>query len=263
MEGLFRRRSFLKSILAAGTLAATGESLAQPAADSREYYHLRRYQLSRGPGEQICAQYFAHSLIPALNRLGFAKIGVFSLDIGPETPVLYLLITGSDLSRLVNVHESLQKDDDFMKNGAPFWSAPASSPVYESIESHLLSAFHGWPKLTPPPAGSRIFQLRTYESPCDRDHLRKIEEFHSGEFEIFARSGAKQVFYGDALIAPRMPSLTYMLSFADLAELDAVWNRFRNDAQWKKLSADSRYGFEPIVSKTTNLVLRPTEYSQI
>jgi hypothetical protein len=263
MEQHMLRRSFLKTALAAGALGVADQSLAQTAPEPREYYQLRRYVLVRGPGEQLCAQYFAHSLIPALNRLGIAKVGAFSLEIGPETPTLYLLIASSDLSKLVNIHAALQQDEEFMKTGAPFWSAPATAPPYEYVESQLLAAFHGWPKLTPPPSGKRIFQLRTYMSPCDRDHLRKIEMFHSGEFEIFARSGAKQVFYGDALIGPHTPSLTYMLSFADVAELEAVWDRFRNDPQWKKLTADPRFGFEPIVSKTTNLVLSPTEYSQV
>ena len=31
-----------------------------------------------------------------------------------------------------------------------------------------------------------------------------------------------------------------MLSFADMAELEAKWDVFRNDPAWKKLSADPR-----------------------
>ena len=60
-----------------------------------------------------------------------------------------------------------------------------------------------------------------------------------------------------------MPNLTYMLSFADMAELDAKWDVFRNDPDWKKLSADPRFAFEPIVTNITNLILSPLEASQI
>jgi hypothetical protein len=87
--------------------------------------------------------------------------------------------------------------------------------------------------------------------------------FHSGEFEIFKAAGFRPVFLGDTLIGARMPSLTYMLSFTDSAELDAKWSVFRNDSAWKKLSADPRFAFEPIVSNITNLILSPLAASQI
>ncbi|HZD50701.1 MAG TPA: NIPSNAP family protein, partial [Silvibacterium sp.] len=64
-------------------------------------------------------------------------------------------------------------------------------------------------------------------------------------------------------IGPRLPHLTYMLSFADLTEMDAKWDVFRNDPNWKKLSASPRYAFESIVSNITNLILTPTAFSQI
>jgi hypothetical protein len=154
-----------------------------------------------------------------------------------------------------------------MKVAEPFWSAPATAPAFIRMESSLLVAFEGHPKLTPPAAtaqnGKRIFQLRTYESPSDGDHVRKVEMFHHGEFEIFQKAGFGQVFYGDRLIGPRMPSLTYMLAFTDLADLTAKWDLFRNDPTWKKLSGSPRYSFEQIVSNITNLVLSPAPYSQI
>jgi len=65
------------------------------------------------------------------------------------------------------------------------------------------------------------------------------------------------------VIGPRMPNLTYMLSFGDSAELDAKWNVFRNDPAWKKLSADPKFAFEQIVSNITNLILSPLTASQI
>ena len=69
--------------------------------------------------------------------------------------------------------------------------------------------------------------------------------FHSGEFEIFKKPGFHAVFYGDTLVGSRMPNLTYMLSFADKAEMDAKWDVFRNDPEWKKLSSESAVQFGP------------------
>jgi hypothetical protein len=263
-----QRRDFLTSSLATAALALTpGEAPAQATAGKgREYYELRKYQLE-SPQTKLLQSYLADALIPALNRLGFNPIGVFNLDIGPETPTVYLLIPSTSLESLVTSDLLLAKDEEFMKAAAPFWNAPASSPPFTRIESSLMIAFEGWPRLVVPPAtaehGKRIFQLRTYESPSYQDHVRKVEMFHHGEFEVFKRSGFWQVFFGDTLIGPRLPQLTYMLSYPALSDMDPMWDAFRNDPQWKKLSADPRYSFEPTVSDISNLVLRPASFSQI
>lgn len=263
-----QRRRFLTSSLAAAAITmTTTDSPAQPATKSQEYYELRKYQLVTGAQSTLLQSYLADALIPALNRLGFTPVGAFNLDIGPQTPAVYLLIPSTSVESLVTADLQLVKDDVFMKAAAPFWNAPASAPAYIRIESSLLSAFPGWPRLTVPPVtaqhGKRVFQLRTYESPSNQDHVRKVEMFHKGEFDVFQRAGFWQVFYGDTLIGPRLPQLTYMLSYPELSEMDAKWDTFRNDPEWKKLSGEARYNYEAIVSSISNLVLRPATFSQI
>jgi hypothetical protein len=108
-----------------------------------------------------------------------------------------------------------------------------------------------------------MFELRTYESPSDQDHRRKVEMFNSGEYDVFEKAGFSQVFYGDVLVGSRLPCLTYMLGFTDLTDRTAKWNAFREAPEWKKLSGSPRYAFESIVSNITNLILSPTTYSQI
>ena len=87
--------------------------------------------------------------------------------------------------------------------------------------------------------------------------------FHAGEFDIFLKAGFHPVFFGDGLIGARLPHLTYMLSFADEAELDAKWDVFRNDPAWKRLSTDPRYAYDQIVNNITNVILSPLACSQI
>jgi len=263
-----QRRRFLLSSLATSALAIAGKSGAQPAAvEKREYYELRKYYLQSGPQTKLTESYLSGALLPALNRLGMSPIGVFHLSVGPQTPTLYVFIPSTSVEALVTSDLRLAQDKEFLQAAAPFWNAPAAAPPYVRIESTLLIAFKGWPKITPPPStaqhAKRVFQLRSYESATNQDHVRKVEMFHNGEFEIFQKAGFAQVFYGDALIGPRLPHLTYMLSFGDLGEMDAKWEIFRNDPDWKKLSADPRFAFEPIVSNIDNLILTPTEFSQI
>lgn len=259
-----QRRKFLASTLAA---SAFPQLKAQPQGSAREYYELRRYHLESGPQQKLTSDYVANALIPGLNRLGMQPIGAFNLDIGPETPALYVLIPSTSLETLAQSDFRLEQDGEYMKTGEAFLNAPANQPAYVRLESSLLIAFEGHPKLTVPPVtaqhGARVFQLRTYESPSHKDHRRKVEMFHSGEFDVFQRAGFWQVFYGDSLIGSRLPNLTYMLSFPDLSELNAKWKAFSSDPEWKKLTNSPKFNYESIVSNITNLILNPASYSQI
>jgi hypothetical protein len=263
-----QRRQFLAASLATSALALTREAAAQSAAaGAREFYQIRKYKLESGPQPKLVGSYFADALIPALSRMGMGPIGAFSADFGAETPIYYLLIPAASVEALVTVDLHLAEDAAFLKAADPFWTAPAASPSFQRVESSLLSAFPGWPKLTPPPSSAtkakRIFQMRTYESPSYRDHVNKVEMFHKGEFDIFKTAGFHSVFYGDMLIGPRMPCLTYMLSMDSLEQLNAKWEAFRDNPDWKKLSSDPKYAFEPTVSNIDNLVLSPLASSQI
>jgi hypothetical protein len=267
------RRNFLAASLATSAAALAPAALSSqespmpqnssPENPARHYYQLRSYHLSSGPQLALTEGYFA-ALIPALTRLGLGPIGAFRVDYGPVTPTYLLLLPGTSVELLAELDLRLAQDSDFLSAAAPFWNAPAAAPAFNRIEVSLLAAFHGWPHITPPAnKGKRIFQLRTYESPSQQDHIRKVEMFHSGEFDIFRAAGFHPVFFGDTLIGTRMPSLTYMLAFDDLAQLDAQWNTFRTDPAWQKLSHSPRFAYEPIVSNITNLVLSPLPVSQI
>jgi NIPSNAP len=264
-----KRRTFLTSTLAtaaAGSLPAAGHS---QAADEkgRLFYELRRYRLSNGPQRKLCNDFLRDALVPALNRLNIAPVGVFDLTIGPETPSIYVLMPSSALETLVTVETRLAQDAEYLKAGAPFLNAPATQPAFARMESSLLQAFEKIPGITLPKStatkGARIFELRTYESATDQDHKRKVEMMQSGEEAIFTKAGFSQVFYGDTLIGPRLPNLTYMLSYESVAVRDKLWSAFANAPEWKAMQALPRYSFESIVSNITNLILAPAAYSQI
>jgi hypothetical protein len=260
------RRQFLATSFATSALALTGESSAQAAAaPAREFYLIRRYSLRSGPQLKLTEDYFAHALIPALGRMGLEPTGALRLDFGVETPAYYLIVPGKSADALAMLNLKLAEDTEFVAAAAPFWNAPAAAPAFERAESWLLEAFAGWPKIKAPEntKEKRIFQLRTYESPSNGEHVRKVEMFHSGEFEIFLKAGFHPVFFADTLIGSRMPSLTYMLGFSNMAELEAKWDVFRSDPEWKKLSANPRFAFDPIVSNISNQLLSPLDCSQI
>jgi hypothetical protein len=78
---------------------------------------------------------------------------------------------------------------------------------------------------------------------------------------IFRRAGLTPVFFGETIIGPNMPSLTYMLAFPNMAARDAAWAKFSQDPEWKTLSADAQY--RDNVSAITDIIVQPTAFSQI
>ena len=71
------------------------------------------------------------------------------------------------------------------------------------------------------------------------------------------------MFFSRTLVGPRMPSLVYMLVYDDMAAREKNWAVFRNDPEWKKLSATPGFTDPEIVSNITSIYLRPAAYSQI
>jgi hypothetical protein len=123
------------------------------------------------------------------------------------------------------------------------------------------------PTVAVPPAAkngsARIFELRTYEAPNDRALARKIQMFGDGEIDIFRRSGMLTVFFGQTIVGSRMPNLTYMLAYDDLAARDKAWSAFSADPAWQKLRATPGLSDAEIVNNVSNAILRPLAFSPI
>jgi hypothetical protein len=260
------RREFFGSALGASLLATVSADSATAADDGPEYYQLRRYQLSSAQARGS-ADYFSNALIPALNRMKIAPVGVFNVTIGMAGPNPYILMPCASLATLATLDMKLMADADYQKAARPFFAAAAAQPSFMRIDSSLLQAFPKYPRLTLPQAAvakkARIYEIRTYESPNDQDHQLKMEQMQAGESEIFQSVGAWTVFFADTLIGTRLPKLTYMLGYDDLAARDRVWAAFGASPAWKALNSQPRYTAENLVSNITNEILTPAPYSQI
>ena len=266
---IMKRRAFLQSSVAmAGAAAAAPLIAAEPAASSsREYYELRFYRLRRGPMQKRFDDFYREAALPAINRAGINPVGVFSLSAGGDTPGIYVLLPHKSAESVMQLQDRVGADAEFQKAGAEFINATPTDPSYVRVESSLMSAFAGIPRLEVPAATAakkpRIFELRTYESHSKKANKKKVEMFNNGEIAIFRRTGLTPVFFGETLIGSKMPSLTYLLVFDDMAQRDKNWGTFVADPEWKKLSTTPGYTDPEIVSNISNVFLRPTAYSQI
>jgi len=263
-----KRRDFLAASCLASTVPLTAMAAADPSPSggNPQYFEFRGYNIFTGPKKRLVGDFLKNVQIPALNRLGIGPIGVFNVKYGENKPWLYVLLPHPSLESVVTLSERLLADATFVESGAEFLDAPVSDPAYIRVESSLRVAFDGMPQLQVPTQTAenkpRIFELRTYESRSIKVGKKKIEMFHEGgEIAIFKNVGMQPVFFSERLIGPKLPCLDYMLAFDDMAARDAAWGRFSADPDWHKLRQDPQYA--DTVSNITDIILRPTGFSQI
>jgi len=241
----------------------TLDKLAQQA--NRQYIELRRYHLLPGPKSRAFGTFVGDALVPAMNRAGVSKVGAFTVMYGENAPSLLLVLAHPNLESVATLRDRLAGDAAYAKAGAEILAAPLADPPFIRVTSTLLRAIEAMPAVEPSAAIAaktpRIYELRTYESHSDPAALNKLKMFNAGEVPIFRKTGLTPVFFGETLLGEKMPSLNYMLTFPDMAARDAAWAAFIKDPDWKTLSGDPQY--KENVSAITDLILRPTPFSQI
>jgi hypothetical protein len=263
-EVLVDRREFL----AASAVAAVSPL---PVLDvshqtvARQYIELRHYHLLPGARQRAFTDFVGTVAIPAMNRAGVRKVGAFTVMYGENAPTLLLVLAHDSLETVVSLRDRLASDTEYARAGAAILNAPLSDPAFVRVESTLLRAFEAMPTVEPSAnAGTptpRIYELRTYESHSNHAALNKLKMFNAGEVPIFRRAGLTPVFFGETLIGPKMPSLNYMLTFADMTARDKAWSAFSKDPEWKTLSTDPQY--RDNVSAISDIILQPTPQSQL
>jgi hypothetical protein len=257
-----RRRSFIRASLATVCSAAAAPALAAERAGA-PLYELRSYSLKAGK-QTALETYLGKALLPALKRLDIGPVGVFVEKSDQEPVRVYALIVYPSAEALATLPAKLAADEEYAKAAKDYLAVPPNDPVYSRIESSLLFPIEGMPKLEKPDTSKpRLLNLRIYESHNERAARKKIEMFNKGELAIFRRVGLTPVFFGETVIGPAMPNLTYMLVFPDEAWRAEAWSRFRDDAEWNKLKAIPEYADKEIVSRITNKILVPTSFSEI
>lgn len=280
------RRNFLKRSLAASATAALATGISAraaqpgPSAVARDYYELRAYRLKPETSSAVLENYLEKALIPGLNARGLTNIGVFTeveVDkkavtakpkIGtPTAPVaIWVLITHPSLESFTKISAELNTDAKVQAAAPEYFQTPKSNPAYERVDTWLLGAFAGMPKLAVPSfsknkTASRIFELRDYESHSEERALNKMVMFNDGEISLMEDLGMSPVFFGQALAGPNLPHLRYITCGPDLATHLGNWQKFGPDPRWVKMKGQPSY--KDNTSKNTARFIVPTAYSQI
>jgi hypothetical protein len=266
------RRAFLAATTAAAvtsadTLAGAAGTAPEPAASPQpRVLELRRYRLRNGALATRFAAYAKDALVPALGRAGLAPVGAWNVAMGPDSPTVHLLLPHPDAASVVTLDARLDADAEYRQAAGSALALPPADPPFLSCDSSLHAAVATMPGVEKPSGAAagqdRLFELRTYRSATEAASRRKIEMFEAGgELALFRRVGLNTVFFGRDLVGGGLPSLTYMVVFADAAAREKAWAAFRDHPDWVKMRDDPRYA--DTVSRIDSALLRPTDYSQI
>ncbi|WP_258049038.1 NIPSNAP family protein [Hymenobacter sp. NBH84] len=256
------RTTICQLLLLAGMLL----SATTTRAAGREYYQIQVYHLRDQQQQQRVEAFLKDAYLPALHKLGIPKVGVFE-PVGNDTAAdrrLLVLVPYQSLQQWQRVTTQLEQPKVYGAAGQQYWQAAHDQAPYTRLENILLESFSDQLKLqTPPltgPRPERIYELRSYESATQAQHLNKVQMFVQGdEVGLFKRLGFNAVFYGRVLAGSHMPNLMYMTTFENKAARDAHWKQFGESADWKKLSARPEY--QDNVSHIDMQFLHPVAYS--
>lgn len=240
---------------------------AEPAA--REWVDVTQYTCSSVEKRDQLVALFDAALIPALNRLGANKVGVFFTDTQTNDTVtnyntsVFVISSFGCLCKLATVERGLLADEVFMKDASALFTAPMKDPLFVAQKRALFRTFEACPALLQPSTSpDRLLQLRIYNSYTLERNAKKVAMFEQGgEIALFRKCGMNPAFFAEAVAGDNLPNLTYLLAFDNKAAKDAAWNTFKAHPDWLKLKADPQY--KDTANKITNIVLRPSKGSQL
>jgi hypothetical protein len=230
-------------------------------------YEIRTIHLRNTPDNQRSrlTDFLQHAAVPAFARAGIGPCAYFGSVIAEETPFVLTVASYPSLAAMEQQRAKLAADADYKKALTAYNAQPGLN--YERIDSVLGRAFASVPEMILPTdmsgRAARVFELRRYESNNATTLARKIRMFESGEIAIFQRLGMRPVFFAETIVGPRMPNLTYMLSFDDLAAREKCWKAFGSDPEWAKMRVAPGDTDAEIVSNISVSFLQPLPFSPV
>jgi hypothetical protein len=243
---------------------------AESDGTGRQYIEVRCYRFASAEKRDAYAKFLGEAGVAALNRAGVAAVGIFrlmeadnpKLKLSGDPLEIWVVLPHDSVESVVGLEGKLGADKEYQEAGKEILLAGKADPAFVRFDSHLLWAFEGHPRMTPPSekAEGRMYELRTYESPSEERAINKLAMFNGGEIPMFGKAGMPPVFFGEAVAGNDLPHLTYMI-YHGAEDPKGHWMAFQGGEEWKKMSTDPVY--KDNVSKITNRFLRPVAGSQL
>lgn len=218
-------------------------SLAQTSGAPRapRFFVLAQYYLKNGSQPGRILAFLEKDELAARRRLGLPlPAAVLEALVAAHMPQVACVTPYDSPDQWMQARARLAADEEFRAALATM-EFGAEAP-YEEYSETLLEAAPYTPPLPaalPTLPQPRVFELRLYHSPTERQLKALHERFAGPEIPIFHRSGIRPLLYGSTLAGPHKPNLVYLTPFDSLAAREKAWAAFAADPEWVKVRAES------------------------
>lgn len=214
----------------------------------REFYLIQIYHCNSISQINGVDAYLKNTYLPYLHKMGIKKIGVFA-PIDNDTASdkrIYVWLPMPNLNTLDLLDQDVEKLDPMTKNALVDLENQDGSLPYTRVERIITKSFIDQPKYEKTSSliksTGRIYEYRSYESPTENMHLRKVHMFNQGgEVVLFKRLNFNAIFYSKAIAGARMPNLIYMTSFNNMEDRNEHWKAFGASPEWQSISNMPKY----------------------
>ena len=166
------------------------------AAQQPEYYELRTYRLASQEKAEAFDKTFGPALVEAMEAAGVGPIGVFKPVEAKEEDngevLRYVLMPYKNIDQWAKIGDKLKENSAVWEPALEFLMIEKSDANYSRIDSSLLVAFDGMPKLKlpekPKDLEGRHFEIRVYESHSVVKGALKVEMFNKGGIRHLQKS---------------------------------------------------------------------------
>jgi len=215
---------------------------------ARDYYLIQVYHCSTAKQIANIDAFLKNTFLPYIHENGIQKVGVFApLDNDTARDKrLYVWVPFKNIQKLDELDQKIEALDPMGNAAIIHLESADSSLPYTRIEKIITRAFKFQPQYvttsTLTKSSSRVYEYRSYESPTEDMHLRKVHMFNEGgEVTLFASLNFNAIFYSKVIAGSSMPNLIYMTSFNNMEDRNAHWKSFVEAPLWKKISVAPEY----------------------
>jgi hypothetical protein len=225
-----------------------------------EFYYIHMQNGSQTPR---MAKWLENRLLPICQKQGFGPMGFFNVTLGASLPTALIIFTYPSLAEMETHWGKLNSDPDY---ASAITEVEKDEPAFYRTEAMLLRSTPFCPPFAATPAGDpphKLYELRIYESPTNRQLGYLHDRFAGGEIDIFHKSGIHPVLYANTIFGPNIPNLTYLIPFESETHREKAWAAFNADPDWVKIRADSIQRGGEIVRNITTMFLTPASFSML
>jgi hypothetical protein len=259
------RRSFVSALGGFGMFGLVPQAGNAAVTEKKtRYYLLEQYFMKTGPQLGRMHEFISKSLLPALEQAHSGPKIYLEALIAPHTPQLAAIYGFESLDHIDKLRTAVAQNPAFQKAMEALEAGPEAA--FEDMTSALLEAAPYSPEIAAPAAGltaPRLFEVRVYHSPTWRQLQALHERMAGPEMKIFHRVGVRPILYASTLAGARIPNLTYVIPFENLAAREKAWAAFGADPEWIKLREESTRKHGEVSSMRQIAIYRATPYSPV